>query len=209
MLRPVWRMLVPTSTPLISFSVSMPSAWSTASTAAAAELARAGRIQLELEPGLDVVGADDLIVHAGDPAARDGQPLAHLRVLLLQFGDSRRGEREGVAIVEGDSGRRGRRDVRARRGAALLRARRERRRCGRVARGGLAHHLRGGLAALRIAALAALGAAAAGSGGGEKQNKEGNRTTHDHSPLIVILSHESTRSVDNGKSPLASPNPGC
>ena len=96
----------------------MPSARTTASTPWRPNRRAIAGIELEGEHRLDVAVVDDAIIHAGDPAAGDGQPLAHLRVLLLHLGDARRGEAEGVAIVEGDAGRRGRADIGAGGGAA-------------------------------------------------------------------------------------------
>ena len=139
-----------------------------------AEMAGDAGIELQLKPRLDVVGADHLIMHAGDPAAGDGQRLAHRRMPLLQLGDAPRRQREGVAIVEGDARRRGRADVRPacralRRGFGIGRDRSRRRHelgTGRIAGAGVA-------ATHAFLGLRRRAAASARSGAGEKQNKQG------------------------------------
>ena len=88
--------------------------------AGAAEMAGDRGIELQRQHRLDVAVVDHPVAKAGDPAAGDGQPLAELGMLLLHLGDARRGEPEGVAIVEGDSGRRGRADIGAGGGPLLL-----------------------------------------------------------------------------------------
>ncbi len=146
--------------------------------AGTAEMAGDGGIELEGEHRLDVALVDDSVAQAGDPAAGDGEPLAELGVLLLNRGDARRREPEGIAIVEGDAGRGGGADIGAAGAAGCHGFRRNGSRRRFVA------HLRRGLVAGRAFGWGvALGRAA--GGGGEKQDEDGNRA-HDQSPLFFI-----------------------